>query len=187
MNLIINQKDGSQHHHDNKKQNTIQKVCLTSHLTIPTINSYNNTVNHTQNPYQEQSSHNYNEDIPERSNANQQKPFPHFSCYPEKIVEEGVKACQTSILGKIITDKSIHVGSIQNGLESIWGSPPGLKIQETEGNILHFFMDNVANQDRILWGNPWIFKNSWLVVKPWDRETDPRILDFDHIPVWIQL
>jgi hypothetical protein len=48
-------------------------------------------------------------------------------------------------------------------------------------------MDNVANQDRILWGNPWIFKNSWLVVKPWDRETDPRILDFDHIPVWIQL
>jgi hypothetical protein len=48
-------------------------------------------------------------------------------------------------------------------------------------------MDNVADQDRILWGNPWIFRNSWLVVKPWDIETDPRTLDFDHVPVWIQL
>jgi hypothetical protein len=47
-------------------------------------------------------------------------------------------------------------------------------------------MDNEVDQERILKGNPWIFRNSWLIVKPWDRETDPRILDFDHAPIWIQ-
>jgi hypothetical protein len=48
-------------------------------------------------------------------------------------------------------------------------------------------MSNPADQDRILQGNPWIFRNSWLVVKPWERGTDPHTLDFDHVPVWIQL
>jgi hypothetical protein len=48
-------------------------------------------------------------------------------------------------------------------------------------------MQNPYDQERILQGNPWIFRNSWLIVKPWDRETDPRTIDFDHVPVWIQL
>jgi hypothetical protein len=48
-------------------------------------------------------------------------------------------------------------------------------------------MNNAADHDRIILGNPWIFRNSWLIVKPWDREIDPRTLDFDHAPIWIQL
>jgi hypothetical protein len=48
-------------------------------------------------------------------------------------------------------------------------------------------MDKEADQDRILLGNPWIFRNSWLIVKPWDRETDLQTLDFNHVPIWIQL
>jgi hypothetical protein len=187
MNQITNQKNNTQNHHNNHQQNAIQKTALTSNLSIPTTTSYNNAFNSTHNQTHENPPKSSNQDIPESSNANQHQPFPQFSYYPENIVEEGVKACQSSILGKIISDKPIHVGSIQNGLDSIWGSPPGLKIQETEGKILQFFMDNAADQDRILWGNPWIFRNSWLVVKPWDRETDPRTLDFDHVPVWIQL
>jgi hypothetical protein len=111
----------------------------------------------------------------------------NLSLYLEQIIEEGIKACQGSILGKIITEKPIHVSSIHNGLDSIWGFPAGLKIQEIERKILQFFMQNSADQERILQGNPWIFRNSWLVLKPWDREIDPRTLDFDHVPVWIQL
>jgi hypothetical protein len=86
-----------------------------------------------------------------------------------------------------LTDKPIHVNSIQNGLENIWGAPTGLKIQELGGRILQFFMSDPADIDRILQGNPWIFRNSWLVVKPWDRETDFHQTDFDHVPIWIQL
>jgi hypothetical protein len=61
------------------------------------------------------------------------------------------------------------------------GSPQGLKIQEIEGGILQFYMNRIFDQDRILLGNP------WLIVKAWDRQTDPRTVDFTHAPVWIQL
>jgi hypothetical protein len=72
-------------------------------------------------------------------------------------------------------------------LDSIWGAPQGLKVQEIEGKILQFFMDKEEDQERILQGNPWIFRNSWLIIKPWDRETDPQSLDFNHVPIWVQL
>ncbi|KAK2419791.1 hypothetical protein QL285_030612 [Trifolium repens] len=112
---------------------------------------------------------------------------PGFFVYPEKIINEGISVCKKSLLGKIITNKPIHINSIQMGLENIWGSPPGLKIHETKGKILQFFMDEVIDQERILLGNPWIFRNSWLIIHPWDRNTDPTTLDFDHAPTWIQL
>ncbi|MCH82220.1 hypothetical protein A2U01_0003021 [Trifolium medium] len=131
------------------------------------------------------------EDIPESSNARNQNPpqsnIPRSFLYSDNVIHEGLPACTHSIIGKIITAKPIHVGSIQNGLESIWGAPPGLKVQELGGKILQFFMNEPADIDRILYGNPWIFRNSWLVVKPWDRETDYHEIDFDHVPIWIQL
>jgi hypothetical protein len=80
-----------------------------------------------------------------------------FFVYPEKIINEGLSACQNSILGKIITEKPIHVNSIQNGLDSIWGAPNGLKIQEIEKGILQFFVSKRFDHERIILGNPWIF------------------------------
>ncbi|PNX95453.1 hypothetical protein L195_g018645 [Trifolium pratense] len=60
-------------------------------------------------------------------------------------------------------------------------------MKEIEGGILQFFMNKNIDQERILLGNPWIFRNSWLIVKAWDRNTDPQTVDFSHAPVWIQL
>jgi hypothetical protein len=112
---------------------------------------------------------------------------PGFFVYLEHTVNDGVSACKKSIIGKIITEKPIHVSSIQHGLENIWGSPQGLKIQELNSGILQFFMNRVIDQERILLGNPWIFRNSWLIVKAWNRQTDPTVEDFTQAPVWIQL
>jgi hypothetical protein len=159
---------------------------FTTHLIIPSSHHQNTQPNQTQ---KETPTYQYANG--ESSNTNQQdlpsQKLPEFFVYPEGIIEEGVSSCTRSIIGKIITDKSIHVSSIQNGLESIWGAPQGLKVQEIEGKLLQFFMDKEADQDRILLGNPWIFRNSWLIVKPWDRETDLQTLDFNHVPIWIQL
>jgi hypothetical protein len=108
-------------------------------------------------------------------------------CIQKVAYKRVYKPVLKSVIGKIITDKHIHVNSIQNGLDSIWGAPQGLKIQEIGGKWLQFFMNNVTDQERILQGNPWIFRNSWLVVKPWDMEIDLHDLDFDNVPIWIQL
>jgi hypothetical protein len=93
-----------------------------------------------------------------QQNKDQQEPSPSrkpsFFVYPEKSIHEGINACQNSILGKIITEKPIHISSIQNGLDNIWGSPEGLNIQEIEKGIIQFFMSKSYDQKRILLGNP---------------------------------
>jgi hypothetical protein len=48
-------------------------------------------------------------------------------------------------------------------------------------------MNRAIDQERILLGNPWIFRNSWLIVKAWNIQTDPTVEDFTQAPVWIQL
>jgi hypothetical protein len=163
-----------------KPQNSI-----TTNLTINTMNRSNATYTQEQIP-QQQNYHTGESSQTHNQNTHQNIP-PQYFVYPETIIQEGVQACSKSILGKIITDKTIYASSIQNGLESIWGAPQGLKVQEIEGKILQFFMDKEEDQERILQGNPWIFRNSWLIIKPWDRETDPQSLDFNHVPIWVQL
>jgi hypothetical protein len=88
-----------------------------------------------------QSTHNMQNDIPESSNSrkntqnnstepspskNQPTPNPNIPrsfLYSEVDIQDGIQACSQSVIGKIITDKHIHVNSIQNGLDSIWGAP----------------------------------------------------------------
>jgi hypothetical protein len=48
-------------------------------------------------------------------------------------------------------------------------------------------MDNDRDIQRALKGNPWTIRNSWLMVQPWDREKDPKDLDFHTVPIWLQL
>jgi hypothetical protein len=157
------------------------------HIHIPTDSSGFTT--QPMNEHTQSSQKNYNTSAQQEQDQEQQDPRkrPGFFVYPEKVINNGVNACQRSVLGRIITEKTIHTSSIQNGLESIWGSPIGLRIQEIDGGILQFFMDRKFDQERILLGNPWVFRNSWLIVKPWDRQTDPRHIDFSHAPVWIQM
>jgi len=158
---------------------------FTSHLqiTIPT----------SSNPKVQMPSHetqkNYT-DTPSGSGNNSQPSFgslPKFFIYPERIVQEGVNSCKKSLLGKIISETNIHVSALKQGLVRIWNEPAGLTIQEIEGNILQFFMDKKLDRERILLGNPWTFRNSWLIIKPWDREVDPKFITFDEAPIWVKL
>jgi hypothetical protein len=48
-------------------------------------------------------------------------------------------------------------------------------------------MENNKDIQRAMKGNPWVIRNSWLVVQPWDREKDPKDLEFHKVPIWIQL
>jgi hypothetical protein len=40
---------------------------------------------------------------------------------------------------------------------------------------------------RAIKGNPWTIRNSWFMLQLWDREKDPKELDFHNVPIWIQL
>jgi hypothetical protein len=128
-----------------------------------------------------------------QNNGNQQRNSPSnteeepFCWYQEDHIQEGVHSCQQSIIGKLLTYKVIPKQIINNVLLGIWGNPKGLQISEIEGGFLHITMDNDRDIQRALKGNPWTIRNSWLMVQPWDREKDPKDLDFHTVPIWLQL
>ncbi|GAU49883.1 hypothetical protein TSUD_408220 [Trifolium subterraneum] len=149
----ISQTENNQNQQEQTSQNlTINppRYTLIPQRYSPQPKQIQNPNTPVQPPHDETPTRTTTSDIPESSNARNIQSTPRFSFYPEQIIENGVKNCQNSILGKIITEKPIHVSSIQNGLESIWGSPAGLRIQEIQGKILQFFMDNSFDQERIL-------------------------------------
>ncbi|WJX85442.1 hypothetical protein P8452_67896 [Trifolium repens] len=127
------------------------------------------------------------------NNGNQQRNPPSnseeepFCWYQEDHIQEGVHSCQQSLIGKLLTDKIIPKQIINNALLGIWGNPKGFQISEIEGGFLHISMDNDRDIQRALKGNPWTIRNSWLMVQQWDREKDPKELEFHKVPIWLQL
>ncbi|KAK2406057.1 hypothetical protein QL285_041841 [Trifolium repens] len=110
-----------------------------------------------------------------------------FCWYQEDLIQEGIQNCQQSLIGKLLTEKIIPKQIIQNTLLGIWGNPKGFQLSEVEGGFYHITMENNKDIQRALKGNPWIIRNSWLMVQPWDREKDPKDLEFHKVPIWLQL
>lgn len=48
-------------------------------------------------------------------------------------------------------------------------------------------MDYPTNYKRILKGNPYIFKNTWLCIKSWNQDIRPNKLSFNLVPTWVQI
>jgi hypothetical protein len=107
--------------------------------------------------------------------------------YKETHIQEGVNQCRNSLIGKILSGKSILKPILQNTLVGIWGNPKGLTITETEGGFFHITMDSDMDLQRAVKGNPWIIRNSWFLVHYWDMKINPNNMDFKHAQVWIQL
>lgn len=40
---------------------------------------------------------------------------------------------------------------------------------------------------RIIKGNPWIIRNMWFVVQAWERGMNLETLEFNVVPVWVQM
>jgi len=110
-----------------------------------------------------------------------------FIYYDDSDIQERLEECQNSILGKIVSEKAIHRNSIRNVLSNIWCNPKGFRVEHIGDKLFHFFMDEQEDMKRILRGNPWFFRNSWLIVHPWRRDIDTQSLEFCHTPIWIQL
>jgi len=107
--------------------------------------------------------------------SNKEDPFFY---YQESYVQESVKTCQKSVIGKFLTTKIIPFQHINNSLLGIWGNPAGLKITELEDKCYQIAMDKEQDIHRILKGSSWIVRNVWLVVHSWERKVNIKDLNF---------
>jgi hypothetical protein len=69
----------------------------------------------------------------------------------------------------------------------MWGNPQGFTITEIEGGLFHITMESEIDIQRVMKGNPWTVRNCWFTVHYWDRSINPKNIDFNQVPTWIQI
>ncbi|XP_072066984.1 uncharacterized protein [Arachis hypogaea] len=70
--------------------------------------------------------------------------------YGEEDISEGIKECQISIIGRLVTNKNINVAWIQTAMYNIWKKPEGFRVTEVKPKTYQFFFKNEADRDRVL-------------------------------------
>ncbi|KAJ1395943.1 Zinc finger, CCHC-type [Sesbania bispinosa] len=77
--------------------------------------------------------------------------------------------------------------SLLNALSGIWCNPKGFRLEERDPKTFQFFFDEEADVDRILRGNPWLFRNSWLNLRKWKRDLRLEEIDFGVVETRVQI
>lgn len=104
---------------------------------------------------------------------------PSFLVYEEDDIQEQEEEKSVCILGKVVTEKSIHRGFMQATLENVWCNPRNLIVKEIDTTIFKLSFDTMEDHMRILKGSPWIFFcNSWLILQEWHRKNRSIIWNF---------
>ncbi|KAJ1438438.1 hypothetical protein SESBI_03049 [Sesbania bispinosa] len=124
---------------------------------------------------------------PSRNNPAQSTDDPPLIIFDDEDVDAGVTFCSKSLVGKILTDKPIHTNRLQSALSGIWCHPKGFRVEELSTKVFQFFFEDDRDVNRILTGSPWLFRNSWLNLKRWERGSKVEDLNFSNVPVHIQL
>ncbi|MED6203914.1 hypothetical protein PIB30_004043 [Stylosanthes scabra] len=81
-------------------------------------------------------------------------------------------------MGKLITDKDINPTWVQNAMSNIWRKPGGFQMKEIHDKLYQFIFKKEADMKRVLNGSPWLFRNSWLLLRRWERNNKPEAMDF---------
>jgi hypothetical protein len=142
---------------------------------------------HQSNNYQEQVNSPQESPRTNPHHNNQPRDEGPFCWYKEDHVQEGIQLCQQSLIGKILSEKFVPKQIIYNSLMGIWGNPKGFHITEVEGGFYHITMDLESDIKKAVKGNPWTIRNVWFSVQQWDREKNPKNIEFHKVPVWLQL
>ena len=72
-------------------------------------------------------------------------------------------------------------------MNNVWRKPIGFRVVELEPKLYHFFFQRESDLVRVLHGNPWLFRNSWLIVRRWERNMIPVDVNFNNVDVKVQL
>ncbi|RYR26601.1 uncharacterized protein LOC107627562 [Arachis ipaensis] len=61
--------------------------------------------------------------------------------------------------------------------------PEGLRVLEVKSKIYQFFFNKKTDMKKVLKGNPWTFRNSWLILKKWIRDEEPPKARLEEVEI----
>nr|XP_027076011.1 uncharacterized protein LOC113699853 [Coffea arabica] len=101
--------------------------------------------------------------------------------------QTGLRACENSIIGRVLGEKVINFTGIKNFVAVAWGYPRNLSVVELGPNVFQFNIQNSKDKDRIVEGRPCVINNQMLVLKRWAEGIEDDYKAFVTTPLWVQL
>ncbi|XP_042942757.1 uncharacterized protein LOC122276936 [Carya illinoinensis] len=92
-----------------------------------------------------------------------------------------------SLIGKIVLERRIGKDTARTMMKRVWKVGKPLEFQEIDRNCYVITFASRRDKLRVMSGCPWLFDNHLFVLKDFDGETQPSMIDFDHACLWIQM
>ncbi|RYR57792.1 hypothetical protein Ahy_A05g023494 [Arachis hypogaea] len=103
-------------------------------------------------------------------------------------VKEGLQGCENSLIKRLLTEKASTAHGYNLQCRIFGKKLEGLRIVELKHKTYQFFFfQKEIDLDRVLKESPWFFRNSWFLLKKWDRSEDPVEKGLDKADIKVQI
>ncbi|KAK3164804.1 hypothetical protein QOZ80_1AG0025010 [Eleusine coracana subsp. coracana] len=93
-----------------------------------------------------------------------------------------------SVIGKVLTQRSIHPTTIKSAMKPAWGNPWGLEVRSVGGkgdNLSIADFQGQVEEERDLHGSPWMVGKYASILQDSDGNLRPSDVNFENMNIWI--
>ncbi|TXG48183.1 hypothetical protein EZV62_027477 [Acer yangbiense] len=111
---------------------------------------------------------------------------------PVRILEENLKSeavirQSLSLIGKILSNKTVNRVAFMRVIRSIWRVKEGFEIESVTGNIFTFHFKNEEDRRRVISGGPWSFDDALMVFAKSEGKGRIESIQFKEAKFWVQI
>lgn len=94
---------------------------------------------------------------------------------------------QRTLVGKVLSDRSLNRGAIKNILSKAWGDPEGLQISDVSMNVFMFIFKHKEEAHEVIRKGPWYVMGKLVSLQQWSHQAVMKEMDFSKVGFWIQV
>ncbi|XP_045788287.1 uncharacterized protein LOC123883507 [Trifolium pratense] len=91
------------------------------------------------------------------------------------------------LVGRFLTDRTIHVNSMKTTMADFWRPVHGVKIKEAKKGLFLFQFSHELDMEEVLQGGPWNFDNHMLIMERVQIGVQIENIPLYHVDFWVQV
>ncbi|KAM0890639.1 hypothetical protein ACQ4PT_026896 [Festuca glaucescens] len=94
---------------------------------------------------------------------------------------------EAQAIGKLMSEKQAHAGTVENALGPIWCPMKGIDCKDLGENVFLFTFKQPGGKRKAVENGPWMFDDELMVVEEFDPAKNVEEYSFSHIPIWVRV
>ncbi|GAU39012.1 hypothetical protein TSUD_378880 [Trifolium subterraneum] len=91
------------------------------------------------------------------------------------------------LVGRFLSNRSIHVNSMKVAMAEAWRPVKGVKIKEATTGLFLFQFSHELDMEVVLQAGPWAFDNHMLIVERFQIVVQIENILLNHVDFWVQV